>query len=365
MIASDICFLCCPCCQSDLAIKDIESDGHGAIKNAILYCIECQTTIPVVDYIVVCLPDFAARKLLNDDVYREYSKKAFVPDSIISYIDEKTIQSGLNWENQMADRFLVSKNLLESDGFWGKEAFWSFCGLHPDTLKDKNICVYCGGSGREIYHLLHTQASTVFVVDIGAHLFNVPKLCNNFLTRMVLIMSDFYCNIIKNDIISVSICDHALQHIKDNRNAFGHIEEKTRPDGLISICVYSHENNFLMTEIVEPSKRILHKFDIYFIRLLAYFPAVILYFVGRFYCFVSLFLKETVEKFPYAELLSLWSKDGFKKYHEACYDLLHAPISYHFKKSELLEMAHEKELSIVKIEMKNKTMWTMIAKKAR
>ena len=64
---------------------------------------------------------------------------------------------------------------------------------------------------------------------------------------------------------------------------------------------------------------------------------------------------------PFFSLLNLWGKDGFSKFHEACYDLIQAPVSHHFKRNEIQEMAMKSHLNIQKLDMINQTMWTLVA----
>lgn len=364
MIESDIDYLYCPKCKSNMFFSDVAKDVHGAVVSGVGICKTCHTRFPVVDYVMILVPQDAARKLLPEDIYHQYSVHTQADENAAEQYNRDIIKSGNNWNEQMGNVFQITSEALAGDGFWGKDSFWEFCGLHPSELVDKFVCVYCGGSGREAYHLLHTKAQKVFVIDVGAHIFNINKLCEEDSTRLILLMTDFYHSPIKFNCVDISICDHALQHIENNKKAYAYISDNTKPSGFISVCVYSHENNFLMTSIVEPLKKILHKLSNKHLMALSLLPSVAFYITYKTYSFFPSSSKKFISKLPYYDLFALWGKDGFSKFHEACFDLLHAPISHHFRKSELQHMASQNSLDIVKLTMINKTMWTMVAKKA-
>ncbi len=82
------------------------------------------------------------------------------------------------------------------------------------------------------------------------------------------------------------------------------------------------------------------------LSILSFFPAALLYFVFMMervirLCFKSV-IKDIEARLPFYELLASWHKTVFKKFREACFDLIHAPISYHFKKDEMHALAKKK-----------------------
>jgi hypothetical protein len=365
MIVDDIGLLQCPQCKkASLTLSREQKDISGAVRSGSVHCEYCNNIYLIIEYILIALPREQALLLLPEHLRCLFQESSLGQMDYQCKVNNKAIQSALNWEEQFAHSFNLLNQNFENDGFWGEWAFWQFCGLAPEGVRQKTICVYCGGSGREAYHLNKAEPRKIFVVDIGAHIFNIPKLCPDNLDTMVLIMADFFTPILQPGVIDISICDHALQHICDNKMAFEHIVKATSDGGIISVCVYSHENNFVMTHIVEPLKPIMHKCSTNLLRRLSNIFAVMLFSVWLIYKNVgSLFPK--IDTMPYYKLFSLWGKDGYAKFHEACFDLLHAPISHHFKKDELLSMGLANHLHVRSLQMINKTMWTMVTQKVK
>lgn len=364
MLETDISLLKCPVCNTSLSLhKVIDSIGE-AIKDGMAICDQCELTIPIIDHVIVFLSKEAARTILGQDQYKKYlSYSSVATASSLSTPSAEAIQSGVNWNEQFADKFQMSEELLQGDGFYGERAFWDYCGLTHQHIENKNVCIYCGGSGREVYHALKASPNKVFVIDIGSHIFQIPEFCKNDLQKIVLILSDFFQNPVSATAIDVSICDHALQHIENNQAAFSYLVSKTKRNGLTSICVYSHENNALMTNVVEPMKGVLHKLNARGLRYVALLPAAMLYALQAVYSLLEKKWPSKTKKLPFYSLLYLWRKEGFSKFHEACFDLLHAPVSYHFKRDELVGMTKSSALEILDLTMINRTMWRLVAQK--
>ncbi|KJU84508.1 hypothetical protein MBAV_003299 [Candidatus Magnetobacterium bavaricum] len=116
-----------------------------------------------------------------------------------------------------------------------------------------------------------------------------------------------------------------------------------------------------MTKIIEPLKKAFHLLPLKALRRIAIVPGLILFLS---YLIQTLIVKTGVclpDKLPYYHLFSCWNKNGFNQFHEACFDLIHAPISYHFKEYEMLSMAKAMNLEVEKLELVNSTMWSMTA----
>ena len=116
---------------------------------------------------------------------------------------------------------------------------------------------------------LHPQHLTI-------SLYSIRKLIPGDGRNVVLIRSDITHHPVKEEKAEITICDHALQHVLDHKYAFTQMVHSVKKRGLIGICVYSYENNFLMTHLIEPLKRVLHLLPLKGQRLLAFFPAVLL-----------------------------------------------------------------------------------------
>jgi len=326
-------------------------------------CLSCEARYAIIEYVLILLSHHELQQILSPELLQHHQQilGQLATDSNVA--DKVALRSGVNWGRQFSQDFMVTLEALRGDGFWGKEAFWQYCGLAPEDIANKNICVFCGGSGREAYHLAAAQAGRIIVIDIGQHLFNIPRLLPYLTPILLLVLTDFYFSPVKENGADITICDHAMQHIDDHARAYSKLCRTTRGGGLVSICVYSHENNFIMNYLVEPAKCILHRFGNTGIKFFSHIPAIILYATNTAYTFMQTAFGVETGHLPYAKLFALWRKDGYAKFHEACFDLIHAPISYHFKYREVHALAHNNGLTLKKLEMINSTMWTMLAQK--
>ena len=89
--------------------------------------------------------------------------------------------------------------------------------------------------------------------------------------------------------------------------------ESTKLDGTIAVCVYSYENNFVMTALIEPLKKIIHLFPLKTIKLISFFPALILFYVIKsFYVPINKIAKTFADKLPLNEQMVLWARNSFK-----------------------------------------------------
>lgn len=171
---------------------------------------------------------------------------------------------------------------------------------------------------------------------------------------------------LKHGICDVALCDHALQHVLDHRRAFASMAALLRPGGLISVCVYSHENNIIMTHLVEPAKNILRHLPTKALRAIAFLPAVVMHLLARgVYVPACARFASARRWLPLASHMLMWANGTFSTVWCSCFDLLHAPISYHFRREEMLALAHENALTVQTLVNTNSTLWSLVAEKPR
>jgi hypothetical protein len=61
--------------------------------------------------------------------------------------------------------------------------------------------------------------------------------------------------------------------------------------------------------------------------------------------------------------LLFWAKNPFRKIWASGFDLIHAPVSYHFKRDEMLTLARSRPLTMETLRLTNGTLWSMVAVK--
>ena len=365
MILSDIVLLRCPDCREALEIGSrIVQDGEALVAGT-LSCKGCHHNFLVFDTVVILFRRSDVGAFLND------REKAFIdlhkldicqPDeNVVEGPDDRLIAVASNWSYQWNE--VETTVDLDGDGFYGARAFWSFIPLDALTLLDKVALVTCGGLGREAYHLAAAGARRVVVNEIGDEIYRIRALVPDADHRLLLVRSDMSHLPLMPGSVDFAICDHALQHVIDHSEAFARLAETVRPGGRVAICVYSHENNVLMTYLVEPTKVILKWVPIRILRYAAVLPAAILWCViYGVYKPASALAPTLSRRLPLFEHLMFWARFPFSFLWTSIFDLLHAPVSYHFTHSELERLAADNGLEIECLHNTNGTLWSLVAR---
>jgi len=358
---SDAALLQCPECCHDLHLKPVRMDNDRVIDGT-LSCSGCKRVYPILNEVCIFLSQIEINSLLSP-VERESVSILIegAQDSLSNISSGKQLKVGVNWNYQFANAFKVLiKDLENENSFHGKKAFFQFCGLQEQDVENQCAAVFCGGSGREAWHLVKANAKRVIVLDIGGHINSINHMIPDTEGKLLLIQCNVNSNPLRDGSMDVAICDHALQHISNHKQAYRKMSECLKPNGKFSVCVYSYENNWPMTHFIEPAKVVIHRLPVSFIRTGAALPALLLFSLSKTYDCLNIKL---ASQMPFFKLLTLWRGGGFRKFWEACFDLLHAPISHHFKKEEVTALADENAMSIITLRMVNDTMWTMVSKK--
>jgi hypothetical protein len=269
-----------------------------------------------------------------------------------------------NWSYQWNKLAPWDKDDFENDDFKGTACFKKFLPLEPADYAGRTVVVWCGGSGREAYHISKFRPALLIVNDIGDQIYRINGLIDESI-ELLLIKSDMVDHPLHPSIADLSICDHALQHIMDRDKAFSALVDVLKTPGTAAICVYSYEHNFLMTHIIEPLKRILHKLPLNFQRAISFVGALLIFLLIKlFYLPAKIFLPERVcRRLPLFDHMIFWSKGKFALIELSCFDLIHAPVSYHFKEHEVRRLAQTAGLQIEKLINTYGTTWSMTAKR--
>jgi|APSaa5957512535_1039671.scaffolds.fasta_scaffold153128_2 hypothetical protein len=240
--------------------------------------------------------------------------------------------------------------------------FRTFIRIDPTEYVGKKVVTACVGRGKEVHYALKFGADLVFVNEIGDEIYDIPNLFPSQKNRLVICRSDISNSPFKNQLADLVICDHALQHIQGQFRGYKKLSAMAKPGGKIGVCVYSHENNFIMTHIVEPAKIFLQYIPLRVLRFLAYGPAsLILAYIGLILTVEFTFSKKRSRYFPLYDHMIFWSKNSLKKNATACFDLLHAPVSYHFSRSEMENLSIAADQKILVLENTHGTTWSMVA----
>jgi SAM-dependent methyltransferase len=337
------------------------------IELGVLSCLRCKATYPVIKGVGVFFSEKLLGYYLNEkekEACCQLGLKYEFLKNELNKKDKRQLEVSRNWSYEWNEVYNYSKEDLEKDEFFGENTFFKFIPIMPINFKDKVVAIWCGGKGREAYHVSKYSPKLIVVNEIGDEIYGISGILSEN-TELLLIRCDMTNNPLKDGFADYSICDHALQHVAEHRLGFRKILDVLKPEGVIAINVYSYENNLLMTHIIEPAKLILHRLPLRAQKNFAKFPAAVVLVLLRFIYIPTtrILPKRVCEKLPLFEHMMFWSKNSFKFLCMTCFDLIHAPISYHFRKSEIIEMAEQNKVVISELINTHGTTWTMVGKK--
>ncbi|MBI2996280.1 MAG: methyltransferase domain-containing protein [Candidatus Melainabacteria bacterium] len=340
---------------------------HNKIELGVLSCSQCGSLYPIMNGIGVFFPNKLLRYYLNEkekETCCQLGLKYEFLKNELNKIERKQLDVAKNWSYEWNEVYNYSKEDLDKDDFFGENSFFKFIPITPADFSDKVVVIWCGGKGRESYHISKYKPRLIVVNEIGDEIYGINAILPEN-AEPLLIRCDMTNNPLMDGFADYSICDHALQHVSDHRLGFKKILDALKPGGIIAINVYSYENNFLMTHIIEPLKFIFHRFPLKIQQNIARLPAVIIFVLIRFIYIPAkkIFPKQVCEKLPLFEHMMFWSKSSFKFFCMTCFDLIHAPISHHFRKFEIQEMAKSNKVIISELTNTHSTTWTLIGKK--
>lgn len=367
MRKSDVCLLRCVDCHGDLTIKAAEM-AEQKIVNGILICDKCEREFPVLREVGIFF-----RKQEFGNYLKDWEKSELLAlgySSALSHSSEdglgqdKQLAASENWEYQWNHVFSWSTEQLDKNDLLGEETFWRFIPIDPDKMTGKIVFVGCGGRGREAYHLAKNSPKILIVNELGSEIYAIKELIKNFSPSLLLLRSDLNYHPLKPGVADYSICDHGLQHVFNQAHGFFKLVECAKAGGQVSVCVYSDENNFLMTHIVEPSKKFLHIFPLPLQRGISFPPALVIFLLIRLlYLPASKVLPRYAKLLPLFDHMIFWSENSLSLIWLSCFDLIHAPISYHFTKAEMMNLAEKNNLEVEKLVNTHGTTWSLVGNK--
>ena len=343
------------------------SVSEDFIERGVIRCLQCGTLFPVIDSVGVFFKKSLLSHFLNDYEKRICASLGLTLEKpACELLNESllTKQVADNWSYQWNTQSLWVEEDFDKDDIKGERCFRKFIRIEPEEYVGKRIVVWCGGNGREAYHISKNNTHLLIVNEIGDEIYRIRGLIDRNI-NLLLLRCDMLYNPLRCGVADISICDHALQHIVDKPGAISAIVNVLASGGTAAVCVYSYENNFLMTHIIEPLKGILHKIPLKAQEKVALIPAIIIYLLIKLFYIPSnsLLPSRLCKKIPLFDHMMFWSKGNFELIRTSCFDLIHAPVSYHFRRNEVQKLAQLANLHIDKLINTHGTTWSMTARK--
>ncbi|MBF0249692.1 MAG: methyltransferase domain-containing protein [Alphaproteobacteria bacterium] len=335
-----------------------------------LVCQDCGRSYPIIDTVAVCF---------RDDVVLDYLSQREVDFITAKGWNDCLVSRGggkAQWhaaQKSVADNWAYQWDVLADDwraedfagpGLLSAKAFWNFVQIEPQEVLGKKVLVTCGGLGREARHVVDAGAAEVMVNEIGVEIYKIRKNVPGADDKLILLRSDACHLPLGPGVADIAICDHALQHIPNHVDAFQELAAKARSGGQVIICVYSWENNAIMTHMVEPSKQLIHRLPLKGQRVLALPLALAVFALTRgLYAPLGRFAPGVGCRLPLFEHMRFWSEFPFSVLWLSIFDLLHAPVSYHFRKAEVEGLSASAGLRTRRLVNTNGTLWSLVAVK--
>jgi uncharacterized protein YbaR (Trm112 family) len=360
--------LCCIKCRGRLFLSEDYNYqiNLNDIEFGVLGCKNCNALYPILKSVGVFFKENLLCHYLNQDEKDTLKQMGFNlnKNSSLNNDQERQLRSARNWIYQWKEVYNYSKEDLEKESFFSEELFFRFIPIKASDLKNKNIVIWCDGKGRGAYRVLKHSPNLIIVNEIGDEIYGIHSLISD-IDNLLLLRCDMTDNPLRPSLADYSICDHALQHIIDNKLAFVRMLEVLRPGGIVALNVYSYENNCLMTRIIEPLKFLLHKLPLKIQHYFAFAPAIFIYLLIRlvYIPMQKLCSYKICNKFPLFDHMISWSKDSFRFIWTACFDLIHAPIAYYFRKSDIINMAALNNIKVMKLINTHGTTWSFVGEK--
>jgi len=364
MRSEDLKILRCIDCGEDVHLcrGEIEDDR---ISDAVLKCGGCARLYPVLNGVGIFF-----RSSVIADYLIEFERERLEALGFTEVLAEIMGMQGSGVTNQVKvaenwhfqhEEVARWEDYTGADQYHGAKMFWKFIPLDRRLIPDATVYLACVGRGKEIHHLLSEEPKRIIAAEIGGEVHSLPELFHDDRDKLLLLRCDVSHAPLKQGIADLVICDHALQHIEDHQQAFAEFSATLKPNGSISVCVYSWENNFLMTRIIEPLKVVFAKLPLRIVRLISVFPALVIF--GLIVCVyrpLNRLVPAVARRLPLYEHMAFWGGNPFSFVWCACFDLIHAPISYHFREAEMKKLALANGLEVSRLVLTHGTTWSFV-----
>ncbi len=350
-------FIVCPRCKTDFKLEVFSEEG-GRIKEGLLSCPSCEGIYPVTGFIpriiegaINAYPDFLKR-------YGRHLTRNMVSAGHLSEaekLNQKTRKSfGYQWT-----RVKFSQVIPKFEGDFLNYIY----PVQRDFFRGKiGVDIGCG-FGRHIYYAAKLGAEMVgidFSQAIDSSYANTRELSN-----VHLIQADIYNLPLKTDYFDFVYSIGVLHHLPEPEKGFNAILPLIKPDGHVSIWMYSKSRpivNFAIESARLITKRIPHNI-LYFICIILSFlewvclimPYRLLHkipVIGAFFDKIMFKRIKIYSSYPFSVLSADW------------FDRLSAPIRYYYSQDELRDWFKRAGLNLINISPTGMYGWRVFGQKA-
>ena len=347
-------YLVCPQCKKKLTFLEWKDD----VLNGFLYC-EDEHYYPIFHQVPVLMDENLLFRLIGTDEIRRirqawevlkinYSKINFAMDDacVLSDISD-------NWSFQWQN-FKTENTVFEDEATFREHIPYD----SSDLGRDLNIILEIGcGNGRDIKHVIEDR-NMIFGIDISESAYYAQRRYENA-GNVCIIRCDVNKLPFASDTFDLIYSDHVLQHIDNLENCFNEVKRVINGRGKFVFNLYSQENNFVMTKIIEPLKKIiLSKLPVKTVLYISNVPAVLLYAsIKTIYLPLYKYFKALYKKLPLSSHMIFWLPMSYNTLKMNCFDLLHAPIANYFSGHAIDQLCRKTNLRLGEKYILRQTLW--------
>lgn len=277
------------------------------------------------------------------------------PDPAGDQVAQRLQNNYRNWSRQW-------RNYATEHTLWEEAAtFREHIPLAAETLGRGQTVLEIGcGQGRNLQHLAG-DGRLVVGLDLSEAAYAARQ---RYADRddIIVVRADAHRLPLPDRHFDLLIADHALQHLEQPETCLREFRRVAKPGGRVGFNGYSEENNFVMTRIIEPLKRVwLRRLPVAVIDWLALLPAALLWLIIRLvYRPLQRRWPGGYRLLPLSEHLTFWFRFDFTMLHWTCFDLLHAPTVAYFSAAAVDELARKVGLNLALKKLLRQTLWVCV-----
>ncbi len=347
-------YLVCPQCKKKLTFLDWKDD----VLNGFLFCKE-KHYYPIFHQVPVLLDENLLFRLMNTDEIRrirqawEILKNNFSKANFL--VDDECVLSDIsdNWSFQWQN-FKTENTVFEDEETFREHIPYDKSDL--DSEENRILEIGCG-NGRDIKHIIGDR-NIIFGIDISESAYYAQRRYEQA-GNVCIIRCDVNNLPFASDTFDLIYSDHVLQHIDNLENCFNEVKRVIRKSGKFIFNLYSRENNFVMTKIIEPLKKsILSKLPFKAVFYISNAPAVLLYIsIKAIYMPLNKYFSFIYRKLPLSSHMTFWLPMSYNTLKMNCFDLLHAPIANYFSGQAIDQLCLKTNLHLGKKFILRQTLW--------
>ncbi len=225
------------------------------------------------------------------------------------------------------------------------------CHLDPETgWRGKTFLDAGCGAGRNSYWPMTYGAAGGLAIDVDERSLAVARRnLAAFRSMEVRFLSIFDLDV--EDGFDIAFSIGVIHHLDDPELAVRKMARAVKPGGKVLIWVYGYENLELYVNVLAPLRKLLLGWlPIGLVRVLAYFPAVLLWAVVRTGLFKIEYLR-MLRRFPFHHL------------HHIVFDQMLPRTAHYWRRAEVEALMHQAGLEGIDLTWVNQLSWSAIGTK--